>query len=130
VSPPASIQGRGPAPTLDQPPVEGDAVAPRQLRPSRRARVDQELVDGAGVVGQPVQVALLRDADRLHHRLAEARAHLGGALGRLAPVKLQHVDRRRLDDRLELDVGRVHRQRHHREPLGQAPARSSARLRA
>ena len=74
----------------DEPPVEGDAVAAGQrLGALRRLGVEQQPVGDVGVARDGGEVAAVGDADRLHHRPAEAGPDRGDALRRLVAVELE-----------------------------------------
>ena len=95
-------------------PIEGQRVAAGQrFGVLGRLGVKHQAVDHVLVGAGAGHVLRAGDGDRLHDGEPEALLDLGGALGRLGAVKLQHVEPRRGDDFLEAGVIAVH---HHANP--------------
>ena len=101
---PGAVQGDA----FEQPPVERQAVPAWEGRVPGRLGVKQDHVGGFGMGRQGREVVRRLRAQGLDHLAAEAQRDLGHPLGRLVAMELQHVERDRLQQRLDLGVGGIH----------------------
>ena len=89
---------------LEQPPVEGGAVAAGENGALRRLGVEQQPVGDTDIAGGGGEVGRFAYADRLHDLPAEALPDRRDPLGRLRSVELEPVGIDRGDDGIEAGV--------------------------
>ena len=100
---------------------KGAPLPPGSVGVLRRLGVEQQPVGDGHVARRPRQDRRRGDADRLHHREAEALLHSGDPLRRLAAMQLQPVRADGLDDLGEAGIVHVDGER---DDLGPAGARA------
>ncbi len=96
VRPPESSQGTSGSKPASSVQSNGTPLPPGSVRTLRRLGVEQETVGDRLVGTRRGEIARLPDADRLHHRPAEALAQRGHGFRRLGAVQLQPVGAARL----------------------------------